>query len=138
MTVREVENERTRAWVLIRSASPEAAAERLYGELGYEPDQPYVPWAKSVVVRADVVDFHYNIVVPVDAESPEALQDLVCKIQKLAEVTETAVLRVVTHYPPPPHAADGYITQEEADKYDDEGRVIVGRQRTSPGLNPWG
>ncbi len=145
MTIKVIEGERVRAWVLIRvevapgAEPPYAEAQRVYDVLGYKQGQEYEPWTKSVVVRAEVVDYHYNIVVPVDAESLEALQYLVCEIQKLTGATQTAVLRVLAPPNPfPPHAADGYITREEAGEYDDDGQVIVGRQRTSPGVNPWG
>ena len=138
MIIREPENGGVRAWVLIRAPEPEAAAEGLYGELGYKQGQDYDTWPISMVVRADVVDHYYNIVIPVDAENSEALQHLVCEIQKRTGATDTAVLRVTAHFPYAPHEADGYITQAERNKYDDGETVIVGRQRTSPGCNPWG
>lgn len=138
MIKREPENEGVRAWVLIRAKEPETAAAELYGALGYPPQIQDYPWIKSVMVRVDVVeDYYYNIVIPVDAESPEALQEVVCAIQKQTGATETAVLRVTRHFPEIPHAADGYITGAEFDRFPDPG-AMVGRQRTSPGMNPWG
>ena len=138
MSIREPENEGVRAWVLIRAKDPEVAAEGLYGELGYKPGLDYEQWPVSMVVRADVVDHYYNIVIPVDAENSEALRHLVSEIQKQTGATETAVLRVKAHYPAPPHAADGYVTNEEVGEYDDDEKAFAGRQRTSPGMNPWG
>jgi hypothetical protein len=140
MTIRENENGRVRAWVLIRKEMPEGAppidvAEELYRELGYKED--YAPGDRYLMIRADVVDYHYNIMIPVDALDLTELQDLVCQIQKISGATETAVLRVLASNPNPPHAADGFITLEEREGYPDE-CAIVGRQRGSPGLNPWG
>jgi len=138
MIIREPEIGGVRAWVLIRVESPEAAAGELFGTFGYPAQRQDDPWVKSVMVRADVVDYHYNIVIPVDAESQGALQDTVCAIQKQTGATEMAVLRVTAHFPEPPHDADGYITQAEADLYMDTDTMRVGRQKNSPGMNPWG
>ncbi len=138
MIIREPENGGVRAWVLIRVESPEAVASGLYGEYGWEAQKQYEPWIKSVMVRADVVDYHYNIVIPVDAENLAQLQDVICEIQKATGAKETAVLRVLAHFPEPPHNADGYITQAEADLYTDTEAMVVGRQKNSPGMNPWG
>lgn len=132
MAIMETESGRVRAWVLIRTESPAAAAHQLYEELGQEGGDSFV------LVRADVVDYHYNIVVPVDAENWDVLQDLVCSIQKLTGARETAIVRVVEHIPYPPHLADGYITPEEAELYTDTEGMKVGRQRNSPGMNAWG
>jgi hypothetical protein len=132
MVERETDNGRVRAWILIRTESPEPAARQLYEELGYEGGDSFV------LVRADVVDYHYNIVVPVDAESWEVLQDLFCRIQKLTGARETAIVRVVKHIPYPPHLADGYITEEEAKAYTGPDQIKVGRQGNSPGMNLWG
>jgi len=132
MVVKETENGRVRAWVLIKTESPEAAAHQLYEELGSQGGDSFV------LVRADVVDYHYNLVVPVDAESWEALQDLVCTIQKRTGARETAIMRVVAHVPYPPHDTDGFITPQEAELYTDTESMKVGRQRNSPGCNPWG
>jgi hypothetical protein len=138
MAIGEIQIERARAWVLIRAASPEAAAQALYGELGYKEGEVYEPGDSYLPIRADVVDYHYNIVVPVDAEDGDALQALVCRIQKVTGATETAVLRVLAHIPSTPHDADGYITPAEADRFTDDGKVKAGRQKGSPGMNPWG
>ena len=144
MIIREPENGSVRAWVLIRVEVPPGAeppydkAQSIYDVLGYKEGQDYDTWPVSMVVRADVVDHYYNIVIPVDAENSIALQHLVCEIQRITGATETAVLRVKAHYPAPPHAADGYLTNEEVGQYDDDGKAYQGRQRSSPGMNPWG
>jgi hypothetical protein len=132
MVIKETEIGRARAWILIRTESPEAVARQLYEELSSKGGDSFV------LVRADVVDYHYNIVIPVDAENWEVLQDLVREIQKRTEARETAVVPVVKHIPYPPHLADGYITPQEAEIYTDTAGMKVGRQRNSPGMNVWG
>jgi hypothetical protein len=126
------ENGRVRAWILIRTEEPVAAAHQLYEQLGQEGGDSFV------LVRVDVVDAHYNIVVPVDAESWEVLQDVSCSVQKLTGARESAILRVVEHVPYPPHSADGYVTVEEAEIYTDPTGTKIGRQKNSPGQNAWG
>ena len=124
-------NERMRAWVLIQ-ANPEVA-EQLYEALGYEGDDDYV------VVRADVVEtteYGFNVVVPVDARDEEQLSIAIGKIQEIAGVSGTVVLRVTQHIPVPPHLAHGFITEQEAR----DGKVSpeFGRLGSSPGGNAWG
>jgi hypothetical protein len=130
MVIKETGNGRVRAWILIRTESPEAVAHQLYERLGHEGGDSFV------LIRADVVDYHYNIVVPVDAENWDVLQDLFSKVQKLTGAGETAIARVVKHIPFPPHVAHGFVTEEEAAAggIDTE----VGRLGASPGHNAWG
>jgi hypothetical protein len=125
-------NERVRAWVLIQ-ADPEVAAE-IHGSLGAAGGDDYV------VVRADVVDYHFNIVVPVDAANEEQLCVAVCEIRKIKGVGATLVIPVTEHNPDPPHKAHGYISEEEANAYwpPDEPDFEPGRQGSSPGGNAWG
>ena len=132
MASKEIGNGRVRAWILIRTLSPEAAAHQLLEDLGSEGGDSFV------LIRADVVDYHYNLMVPVDTEGWDALQYLVCEIQKRTGARETAVLPVVAHVPWPPHDTDGFITPEEAEAYTDTDTMKVGRQRNSPGMNAWG
>jgi hypothetical protein len=133
MGIKETGNGRARAWILIQTESPEVAAHQLYEALSHEGGDSFV------LVRADVVDYHYNVVVPVDAENWDVLQDLFCSIQRLTGARESAILRVVEHVPYPPHSADGYITEEEAGASTDPKQVEkIGRQRNSPAFNPWG
>lgn len=129
------EFERVRAWILIRADEPELKAHRIYDVMGYkegEGDDAFV------LIRADVVDFHYNIMIPVDAASLQIVQEKLCEIQTLAEAREIAIVPVTEHIPYPPHMADGYISPEEAEIYTDPEPMKVGRQRKSPGVNPWG
>jgi hypothetical protein len=130
------ESERVRAWVLVRAEQAPAAMQALYEELGHAGGDSYV------VVRADIVDHEaYNAVVPVDAESEDALHEVVTMIEGHPGVKETVIVRVRAgaegHIPYPPHTAHGYITEGEA------GRAAIelgrpGRQGASPGYNPWG
>jgi hypothetical protein len=123
---------RVRAWMLLETRSPAETAHRIYRELGAEGGD------RVVLVRVDVVEHRYNLVVAVDAESGEALAEVHHRVQEMAGTSETALLPVVKHFPHPPHDADGFITPEEAELFTDDGRVKVGRQKNSPGMNPWG
>lgn len=131
------ENRRVRAWVLGRADNPEEAAPRLYEKLGHEGGDEFV------VVRADVVDHHYNIVIPVDGASDEALQGAIDSIGSLGVLKEIDVLKVRMHVAHPPHIANGYISHAELaaqhDQHIDIGEYIkAGRQGASPGHNAWG
>ena len=59
---------------------------------------------------------------------------------KLTNSAPLEVYEVVDEYPRPSHLADGFITKAEAlDDPDIHGKIVkVGRQRNSPGENPWG
>jgi len=126
-----LEDGRSRAWVLLRVRTPEEAANALYEQFGLAGGDDFV------VVRADIVDHDYNIVVPVDAANDEVLSDVVCQIYKVTGGTELLVLKVQQHIPLIPHIADGYVSTEEYEAEPDES-VKIGRQRTSPGANAWG
>ncbi len=122
---------RTRAWVLVKADQAQDVAEELYDELGHIGDDSFV------VVRADVVvEFDYNIVIPVDAESQDMLDKVHGMIKDRSGVEETVIVKVDMHFPDPPHDAHGYITEEEAEA----GRepIKAGRQGASPGANPHG
>ena len=68
---------RARAWVLLQVKSPHHAAHDLYDQLKDEGGDSFV------VIRADVVDYEYNIVVPVDAESDEVLETVYGTIKQI-------------------------------------------------------
>jgi hypothetical protein len=121
---------RVRAWVLVRAERPQELAERLYDELGHEGGDSFV------VIRADIVDFDYNMIIPVDAESREIVNEVVGMIKDRPGVRDTLVARVQRHVPYPPHNANGYITEEEAEAGKEP--VEPGRQGASPGYNGWG
>lgn len=127
-------SERARAWVLVRAEGAQEVAEGLYGKLGHEGGDNFV------VVRADIVDNDYNIVIPVDAVSREKVQEVVDLIKDHPGVRDTVVVWVQGHVPYPPHDAHGYITEEEIEASTKEPREPIkpGRQGASPGYNGWG
>lgn len=132
---------RVRAWILVQAQSPQAAARKLYDALGHEGGDSFV------VIRTDIVDYDYNIMVPVDAESWKVVDEVHDKVRELTGADQTLVVRVVRHIPFPPHVAHGFVAQEEADvtpfvppEPGKAGRVKeeVGRLGNSPGYNAWG
>ena len=125
---------RLRAWVLVRAEPAQEVAERLYDELGHEGGDNYV------VVRADVVDYDYNLMIPVDAESTEWVHKVVGMIRDQPGVRDAVVVWVRSHVPYPPHDAHGYITAEEIEASTREPKEPIkpGRQGASPGYNGWG
>ncbi len=123
---------RTRAWILVQVDSPHDAAQRLYASQGLEGGDHYV------VVRADVVDYVYNVVIPVDAESPEVLDSVHDMIRGITGARHSVAIPVVESVPPIPHDAEGFITPEEYDRGYDKEHCKPGRQRWSPGMNAWG
>jgi hypothetical protein len=121
---------RARAWVLVKAERAQELAEGLYDELGHEGGDSFV------VIRADIVDFDYNVMIPVDAESWEVVDEVVGIIKDRRGVTDTVVVPVQGHVPYPPQDANGYITEEEAEAGKET--VEPGRQGASPGYNGWG
>jgi hypothetical protein len=123
---------RIRAWILIQVDSPHDAAQRLYDSQGLAGGDSYV------VVRADVVDYVYNVVVPVDAANPDVLQSVHRMILEITGARDSVVIPVVESFPPIPHNAEGFITPAEYDLGYDKLHCKPGRQRWSPGVNAWG
>jgi hypothetical protein len=116
---------------------PHAAATELYDELRHEGGDRYV------VVRADVVDYHRNVVIAVDAASDDGLMEAYDRIAGLEILQDIEILRVVAPVPDPPHIAHGYISHADLalqhEKGIDIGEYIkAGRQGASPGHNAWG
>ncbi len=131
MTVSTNVSERTRAWILVQVDSPHDAAQTLYDTLWEEGDDNYV------VIRADVVDYVYNVVIPVDAANPVALEAARQRILEITGATQIVVIPVVHLVPSVPHNAHGFITAAEA-RAGHERVDRPGRQHWSPGANPWG
>jgi hypothetical protein len=131
----ETSGPRVRAWMLIRAEEPRTLAQRIYDELGFQGSDTFV------VVRADVVDWTFNIVIPLDTESQGALDEICDRIRGMPGVAETLLLPVLEHHPWPPQLANGYISDAEADA-DPESwdKPTFERRRLghSPGHNPWG
>jgi hypothetical protein len=127
-----ITGERMRAWILIQVDSPHDAAQRLYDSQGLAGGDSYV------VVRADVVDYIYNVVIPVDAANPDVMRAVHHTILEITGASQSVVIPVVESFPPIPHDAEGFITEDEyANGYDKE-HCKIGRQRWSPGVNAWG
>ncbi len=122
---------RTRAWILIQANSPQEAAQELYETVRDEGDESYV------IIRADVVDYVYNVVIPVDAASPAGLEEARLRILEVTGAKEFVVLPVRQTFPAVPHDAHGFITEHEA-AHGHESVPHPGRQHWSPGQNAWG
>jgi hypothetical protein len=127
---------RVRAWLLIKAIDPESAAATIYGSWGTQDGDEYV------VIRADVVDCDYNVIVPVDAINDGVLRTVVKEIAGAEGVKTITVSKVLKHNPVPSYLAHGYVSEEEA-RYaevnglpgpDEVGRIM----KKSPGDNPWG
>ena len=131
MRVTHNEPERVRAWIMAQVDSPHDAAQQLYEEMGNKGDDHYV------VIRADVVDYVYNLIIPVDAENWEWLSEVHGMIRDLTGVKHTVVIPVVRHIPFPAHDAQGFITEREVAAGAAKG-LKPGRQSHSPGENAWG
>jgi len=117
---------------LVRAESAQEVAQALYKELGHAGDDSFV------VVRADVVDYSYNIIIPVDAESEDVLYEVDDVIKGHPGVSETVVVKVENPVPYPPHDAHGYVTEHEWEVGRDK-EIEIGRQEgESPGANPFG
>ena len=128
-------NGRVRGWVLIQADKPKEFAQGLYEDLGKVGGDEYV------LVRADVVEGHtlFNVIVPIDAASREALQGVAEMIGNDYNVS-FSIARVSVHNPKPPHDAHGFITAREKalGSNPDDPCVDVGRFPKSPGHNAWG
>ncbi len=119
---------RVRAYLLMDVRNPQTAAREIakYFAGG---------GAEYVVIRADIVDCEYNLVVPVDARDEAALKNLQRIMAGVDGVKRVTVARVVEHFPKPAVEAHCYIAEDEVDK------VVFkksGRYPKSPGANPWG
>ena len=97
---------------------------------------------RYVIVRADIVDHSdYNVIIPVDAKDDAGLEEAEGVITDQLEVRNVSIVKVVEegHIPWPPHAAHGYITEQEVEALPIEQIPIkAGRQHASPGSNKWG
>jgi hypothetical protein len=127
---------RVRAWLLIKAIDPESAAATIYGSWGKQGGDDYV------VIRADVVDCDYNVIVPVDAINNGVLRTVVKEIAGIEGIKTITVSKVLQHNPVPSYLAHGYITEVEANYAKEKGLIEpdeVGRiMKNSPGDNPWG
>lgn len=123
-------NVRVRAWLLFQTETPEETASTLEeylttGEDGY------------VVVRVDVVEGDYNLVVPVDTASHADLENLVATLARAVR-SEPLVLIVTEHHPDPVTGSHSYVTAPEAKSYPTDFPEPGRQVPNSPGANPWG
>ncbi len=125
------EQQRARGWILIQSDSPLEVAQALYNELAEAGGDDFV------VIRVDVVEYVYNIIVPVDAANRDVLYGVRDIIADRPGVREAIVIPVLQLIPYPPQDAQSFITAEEAD-LGREPFEKPGRQHWSPGRNAWG
>lgn len=122
---------RMRAWLLLQVESPQKVATGLYDALRDEFGDD------CVVIRADIVDYVYNLVIPLDASTPEIMAAVHDKIVRLTGAKHHVIVPVIEHIPYPPSDAQGYITEEEV-ALGHEKTLLPGRQHASPGANAWG
>lgn len=126
----ETRSQRVRAWVLLKASDPQQAARAIGVYFTDGGDE----W---VIVRADVVEGEYNLIVPVDAANDEALEKVLGILKKVAK-GDPSVARVVEHYPAPVHNAHCFITVDEYELNPLREYYPPGRHPQSPGANPWG
>jgi hypothetical protein len=108
-----------RAWIMVRANDDASNAARAIYHLNVG-----LVWPHRHIVRADVVEGiegiggDFNIMVPVWAESPDAIR-VICELigeAVQAEVIGVAMVQggVEGHYPEIPHKAWGWTTSAEA------------------------
>jgi hypothetical protein len=118
-----------RAWVLVTAPeNPQAVAAGIYGLNQTESkERNRGAWrdAYNGVVRAAVVQgdgTEFNVVAAVFARNEDEMGFILEQIGAVSGVSSTARLTMSAdpshHYPDPPHAGPGYITDEEAEKVD--------------------
>ncbi|MCH8093937.1 MAG: hypothetical protein IH953_05020 [Chloroflexi bacterium] len=130
--------ERVRAWVLGKSDQPEETAKAI-GQL-MDDEMVKAPADRRedlIIVRADIVEGDYDLVVPVDAASEQALATALEMIEG-AGLLQPTTLRVQTHNPSPPHAASTFVTAAELRAHPAQEFSPPGRHPGSPGRNAWG
>ena len=125
---------RTRAWLRVKAAKPEAAAVAISPYFNQGGDA----W---VIVRADVVKGgRHNLVVPIDVAEGDSVawKEVLKIVREAAGVQEVDVEQVVSHYPTPTHKAHSFVTQNEVEAWRVPEFEKPGRHPQSPGANPWG
>ena len=121
--------ERVRGWVLFNAKEPDQAAQAI-SALFTQGGEEYV------VIRADVAEGKFNLVVPVDVRDNAAMDALLPKLTKIAG--PATLLRVLHHYPEVPHRAHSFVAPGEHKMYPLPEYTPPGRHPKSPGANPWG
>ena len=153
MTMKTKKDEIVRAWFLIKvgdladdkkgdlarriyfGANSRDKVERNKGSSNFASNKKeYAKKDKVIVVRADLVDNIYDLVVPVNVEFPNELDKIEGRIRELAlemGITSEMIiidrLKVIEHVPFPPQNTMGFITYEE----------VNSPPRGSQGHSPW-
>jgi len=108
------------------------AAQRLYDSRALAGGDSYV-WS-----RADVVDYIYNVVIPVGRSKPRRDASRPSHNPGNYRCERLCGHPVVESFPRFRTTLEGFITEDEyANGYDKE-HCKIGRQRWSPGVNAWG
>ena len=100
-----------RAWLLIK-VQKNSDKVKLAKEI-YKLNNKYTGKEKVFVVRADVVDGIYDLVVPVFTKTLEQLIEIETLITSLSVGVELERAMVTKHVPFPPHKTKGYVASGE-------------------------
>lgn len=129
--------ERVRAWVLLKVEGKDeevlAKLQSLNSDLFYK-DGGYEDY---VIVRADLIDYEFNVIAPIDAKDEEQYiiaRDSLLEALKAADSQE---FFTKAHHPDIPHDANAFVTYRE-DFESPYPEIKAGRIHKSPGANPWG
>jgi hypothetical protein len=114
-----------RAWLLIKVQNNDKV--KLAKDIYKQVNKEYAGKRKVFVVRADVVDGPYDLVVPVFTETLSELADIETFIISLANGIVLERAMVTKHVPFPPHNTKGYVAAEEENPL----------KRGLKGHNPW-
>lgn len=103
-----------RAWVLVQADSEDPSA------VANEILKLNVGWrdAYNGVIRADLVEGEYNIVVPLYTRDDSQMAYIEEQINGVGGVMEAVFLQVQGHVPPAAHDTHGYISDREAELVD--------------------
>ena len=124
-------SDRVRAWLFFRAENPDDATEKI-SSLFTEGGDDYV------VVRADVAQGDFSLVVPVDAADDAMFAKAVGLLTQAVGSAPALEVRVLRHYPAEPQRAHCFVHPEEHARYPLHEYSPPGRHPKSPGANPWG
>jgi hypothetical protein len=114
-----------RAWFLIKVQNVDKA--KLAKDIYKQVNNKYTGEEKVFVVRADVVDGPYDLIVPVFTGTFEELAKVETFIKSLSDEMEIERATVTKHVPFPPHKTKGYVASEEENPL----------KKGPTGHNPW-
>ncbi len=101
-----------RAWLLIKVQNIDKV--KLAKDIFKQVNDKFAAKKKVFVIRADVVDGPYDLVVPIFAGTLTELNEIETFVKSLAAGMVVERARVTKHVPFPPHKAPGYVSDEEA------------------------